>query len=169
MQVGKRIATNHGFRQGAGLRQMEPVVVGLRKSKVSCGIHIQGGCNIDDAQRLNACGVVYGESVGYAPAPVVTAQVELCHAQCVHQCHHVLRQSPFAVIAVVRQAHGFGRVAVTPQVGHHYIHLVLQKLGHAMPKYMALRKTMQQQEHRAPARRAAWYAGVDTGAVDFPV
>ena len=91
------------------------------------------------------------------PATTVMAdQTKTCVAERLHQRHHVGRHHALAVARVGGVAFGFGRVAITAQVGHHQKEAVFQCQRHTVPDGMCLREAVQEQQR--------WAIGLAAGA-----
>ena len=150
-QIGQGIAPDHGFWQRGGLDEVEPVVVGPGKLHVRAGIHVQRGCNVDHTQALHTFGEVQCQPVSHSPAAVVPAQEKTVNTQGVQHSHHIGGHGALAVLAVVwrfRHAGFQGRVTIAAQVGHDDEKPLLQRLRHAVPHGVRLRKTVQQHQCR---------------------
>ena len=146
---------------------MEPVVVRGRERLVGGVVHVERRRDVDDAQLLDALGMVDREPVRHAPAPVVSAQEEALATKRVHHADEVERHRAFAVVAVVGQPRRLGGIAVPAQVGEHDEVVLPQRLRHAVPHHVSLWEAVQQQ-HGGTLRVAA-EPTVDRGAVDVEV
>ena len=78
--------------------------------------HVARGHDVQRRQPQHPLGVVLGQPVGDAGAPVVAPQEEGVEPQVAHGVHQVLRLRPLGVVEVVGAALGLAAVAIAAQV-----------------------------------------------------
>ena len=89
--------------------------------------------------------------MGHTGASVMRQHIKRVKTQALHQNHLVLRHVALGIGGVVGPTLGFGRIAITPQVGRHHAEMPGQSGGHLVPNCQGLRVPVQQQQARALA------------------
>ena len=113
--------------------------------------HPAGGYDVQHRQLSHPLGVVLGQAVGDAGAPVVAHQEEGIEPQLLHYAHLVLGHGALGILGMLRVAGGLAAVAVTPQVGGHHGEVPRQQRRNLVPHDVGLRIPVQQQHRWALA------------------
>ena len=137
--VGGRVGLNQTFGQGLRLDQKKPMPVSPCKGLGGLGVHGQRGRDVEQDHLAHRLWVVHAQPVGHTGPSVMRQHMKLVKAQALHQNHLVLRHAALGISGMVRAALGFGRVAITPQVGRHHAEMLGQSGGHLVPNRQGLR------------------------------
>ena len=138
---------DHGFGEGGGLGQKQPVVIGPRHrgcQRIQYGL---GGHDIHHRQAGHRIGVIQRHAMGGAPTTVVAHQIKAGKAQMLHQRNHI--GAHFAK-GIGRHALRFAAVAIAAQIGADHLPPRRHQLwGNIGPHRVGLGKAVQQQHRRA--------------------
>ena len=155
--IGGGIGLDQALGQRRGLDEEEPVPVGARKGLAGLLVHGQRGRNVQQHQTLHAGGIVHGQPVRHARAPVMRQHAEMLMAQPCHQPQQVAGHGALAVVHMLGVAGRARGVAIAAQVGQHQGELLRQPGRDAVPDGAGLRVAVHQQQ----GRPLAAHPGVD--------